>query len=33
VIGTFATVVLFLYGLQSFSREIQGLGEDALRSS
>lgn len=27
-IGIFATIVLFLYGLQSFSREIQELGKD-----
>ncbi len=27
-IGIFATIVLFLYGLQSFSREIQEMGKD-----
>ena len=30
--AVFATVILFLYGLQSFSREIQALGEDKLHS-
>jgi len=29
--GVFATVVLFLYGLQSFSREIQEVGKDQLQ--
>ena len=33
IIGVFATVILFLYGLQSFSREIRSLGEDQLHLS
>jgi phosphate:Na+ symporter len=33
IIGVFATVILFLYGLQSFSREIRLLGEDRLHDA
>ncbi len=32
IIAVLATVILFLYGLQSFSREIQVLGRDRLQS-
>ena len=33
IVGVFATVILFLYGLQSFSREIRLLGEDRLHGA
>ena len=33
LIAVLATVMLFLYGLQSFSQEIQGLGRDRLQSA
>ena len=33
IVAVFATVILFVYGLQSFSREIQLLGEDKLKGA
>lgn len=33
LVAVFATVILFLYGLQSFSREVQTLGADRLQST
>ena len=32
IIAAIAAVVLFLYGLQGFSQELQSIGGDALRS-